>query len=151
MSLRAVVRRLARTVPMQKAWDLPRMVHRAFVREEVPEPVVKPIVVREAFKLDVRALRIGIEAGPNAPQMIRLIRQPYGLQPGGLRREPAAARARVELRPAREPREGMSQARAAAERDPWPRASAARYRGMARPRPGLVDWSAWIGAPEGEK
>lgn len=147
----AVLRRLRRAVPMQKGWELPKMVHRAFAREEEREALVKPIQVREAFKLDVRTLRVGVEAGPNAPQMIRLIRQPYGLLPSGMKREAAAARARPEPRPGLEAREGMTAAMEVASISPWPRASRARYRNVPRPRLGSQDWSAWYAAEEGKE
>lgn len=81
--------RLQRRLPGSRlrAEALPHL----FLREEDPRgatrrELVPPRDQRDLLTLTFRKTRRVAEAGPNAPLLIRIVRHPYALHPGGRRR-----------------------------------------------------------------
>jgi hypothetical protein len=110
-----------------------------FAREVTEErrEVVPPRDRRELLTLTVRRTRRLAEAAPNAPLLIRIVRHPYALHPGGRRRirwlEQPEAFARVDAR-----------AEHAAARDERRRI---RWTLPTRPHPFAVRPSSWRPLP----
>ncbi len=124
------------------------MVLRMFEREAEREGKVQLQPHREAMRFDVRNIRRLVDPSPNAPQMIRLIRHPYGLMPGGMKRAEGFGRVRVEKRAPLRAEDAFKAALADHVLPTWPSPSEARPRREARPRLSGLDWSTWVTSGE---
>ena len=89
---------------------------------------------------DVRKVRPGVEAGPNAPLLVRLVRTPFRLDPGFFQRKAAPSR-RLEAQEARAGyRAELDQVLQRTRRPDWPRPTDSRYRLEPRARVTLDGW-----------
>ena len=100
--------RLSRRLPGARLRGEDDYLPGCFAREqaEARREVVPPRDRRELLTLTVRRARRVAEAAPNAPLLIRIVRHPYALHPGGRRRvvwlERPEAFARVDAKGERE-------------------------------------------------
>lgn len=100
---------------------------------ELPEP-------RASRGGQVRLARPRVEAGPNSPLLVRLIRHPYALDTVGFKHQSLPARG-VTLREARRGyREELETALRAPRLEPWARPTDCRFRWEPRTRPTVSDW-----------
>ena len=76
---------------------------------------------REPVTYKVRALYPRVEAAPNAPQLIRLVRTPFELDKGYFTRVSAGERAKLEPRERLNVAAELQQAREAGRRVPFPK------------------------------
>lgn len=118
-----------------------RLMGRAVV-EQRKDPVAKH---REPVEYKVRRRRVRLEAGPNAPQLMRVWRNPYEQELDYFRRRRSGERAR----PAKRERINVAATLRSArrqERPKFPKPTDCHPPLMSRPRPSAA---AWLGSSEG--
>ena len=121
------------------------LVEREIVRRTRRLDVVKPSAIKSwepkrLPKHDTRRSRNIVDAGPNAPQLKRLIQYPYAQstthpRPGKPWRQRLGAA--IELRPSGS---AVREAMADGQRPSWPKATRSVFGPQARPRPSLADY-----------
>ncbi len=139
----ASLHRLERHIPGDR-FHLERPVMKEAARRlsrEVKKSPVQPH--REPKPHKVRTTHNTVQPGAHAPQLIRLRRNPYPLDPGYFRKSKGGERAKIE--PALRNRPNVGELVAESRREPrlsLPKPSEARARLESRPRPSLDAWLA---------
>lgn len=144
--------RLLRTLPGERQHQVPLLAERAGARADWPErPLPVPQRERAVRSGQVRASSRKVEAGPNAPQLIRLVQHPFVLETTRPRRDPERGRpARTHLSElVREPiGQALRQGLADARREPSTRPTSL-HPDLRRPvRPGVAQWLGAAGREE---
>ena len=107
-----------------------------------PDPVSQH---REPVEYRIKKRYPPVQAEPNAPQLIRLVRTPFALDKGYFKRVDGGERAKVEKRERMNVGAELLKAREAGRRVPFPKPTDAHPR-IARPaRPSLDDYLASSG------
>ena len=132
--------RLHRYIPGENLLVERKIVTRTRRLDVVPPRTIQSWEPKRLPKHDTRRSRNIVEAGPNAPQLKRLIQYPYSQstthpRPGKPWREPL--KSGIDLMPAGE---AVRTAMVAGERPRWPRATRPEAGPQARPRPSVDDF-----------
>ena len=100
---------------------------------ELPEP-------RSPREGKVRLARPKVEAGPNSPLLVRLIRHPYALDRVAFKHQAVPVRGVTQREIRRGYREELESALRAPRLEPWARPTDCRFRCEPRIRPSVADW-----------